>query len=382
MAEMTSRERVMAALRHEEPDRVPLDIGGGTSTTLLEETYDSLKKYMGISAPTRIWNKAFRLAVLDEEAMVRLGSDLRSVSLRPPKNWSPPPSEPGTFVDVWNIKRRRADYPGGYYWELLEHPLAHATISDLGSYAWPDPEDPGWFAGLSEDVKNLYENTQYALMGDFLFKGFWEIGYFIRGLEQSLFDILKNKNFWHAFMTRMLELNIAFAEKFLKIAGPYIAVIRTSDDLATQSGPMMSPKSYREMIMPYQKRLNEVIKKYTDATIFFHCCGDVTALVPDLIEAGVEALNPFQVGAIPDPAGIKAKYGDKMSFWGGIDTQHVLPHGTPEDVKEEVRLRIRQLGHGGGYVAAAVHNIQPDVQPENIVAMAQAVREFGKYPLR
>jgi uroporphyrinogen decarboxylase len=274
------------------------------------------------------------------------------------------------------------DYSGGYYWELMGHPLAHATISDLDSYPWPDPEDPGWFAGLAEDVKKLYENTQYALVGDFLFKGFWEIGYFIRGLEQSLYDILKNKDFWHAFMARMLEVNSAFAEKFLKVAGPYIAVIRTSDDLATQSGPMMSPKTYREMIMPYQRRLNDVIKKYTDATIFYHCCGDITTLVPHLIEAGVEALNPFQVGAIADPAGIKTKYGDKMSFWGGIDTQHVLPHGTPEDVREEVRLRIGQLAHGGGYIAAAVHNIQPDVPPENIVAMAEAVHEFGKYPLQ
>lgn len=382
MADVTPRERVMAALRHEEPDRVPLDIGGGNSTSLLVETYENLKQYMGISAPTRIASKAFRIASLDDETMVRLGSDLRPVRLKPPKNWTPPPSEPGTFIDLWGIKWRRADYPGGYYWELYEHPLANATISDLDSYPWPDPDDSGWFEGLAEEVKDLYENTPYALMGDFGFKGFWEIGYFLRGLEQSLIDIIRNQEFWHAYMEKLLELNCTFAKKFLEITGPYLAVLRTADDLATQNSLMMSPKTYREILKPYQKQLNEVIKRYTDATIFYHSCGNVTAAVGDLIEAGFEAINPVQVSAIPDPAELKAKYGDKLSFWGAIDTQHVLPHGTPEDVREEVKLRIRQLGRGGGYVAASVHNLNPDVPPQNIIAMSQAVREFGKYPIQ
>jgi len=382
MADMTPRERVMAALRHEEPDRVPLDIGGGNSTSLLVETYENLKQYMGISAPTRIASKAFRIASLDDETMVRLGSDLRPVRLKPPKNWTPPPSEPGTFIDLWGIKWRRADYPAGYYWELYEHPLANATISDLDSYPWPDPDDSGWFEGLAEEVKDLYENTPYALMGDFGFKGFWEIGYFLRGLEQSLIDIIRNQEFWHAYMEKLLELNCTFAKKFLEITGPYLAVLRTADDLATQNSLMMSPKTYREILKPYQKQLNEVIKRYTDATIFYHSCGNVTAAVGDLIEAGFEAINPVQVSAIPDPAELKAKYGDKLSFWGAIDTQHVLPHGTPEDVREEVKLRIRQLGRGGGYVAASVHNLNPDVPPQNIIAMSQAVREFGKYPIQ
>lgn len=382
MADLTPRERVMTALRHEEPDRVPLDIGGGNSTSLLVETYENLKECMGISAPTRIASKAFRIASLDEDTMVRLGSDLRPVRLKPPRNWSPPPSEPGTFIDLWGIKWRRADYPGGYYWELYEHPLANATISDLDSYPWPDPDDPGWFEGLAEEVRDLYENTPYALMGDFGFKGFWEIGYFLRGLEQSLIDIMKNQEFWHAYMEKLLELNCIFAKKFLEITGPYLAVVRTADDLATQNSLMMSPKTYRKMIKPYQKRLNEVIKQYTDATIFYHSCGNVTGLVGDLVEAGFEALNPVQVSAIPDPAELKAKYGDKLSFWGAIDTQHVLPRGTPEDVREEVKLRIRQLGRSGGYIAASVHNLNPDVPPQNIIAMSEAVREFGKYPIQ
>jgi uroporphyrinogen decarboxylase len=382
-AKMTSRERVTAALHHQEPDRVPLDIGGGNSTSLLVETYENLKQYMGINTPTRIASKAFRIAALDEEMMARLGGDLRPVWLKGPKRLAPPPpSEPDTFIDMWGIKYRKADYPGGYYWEMCGHPLANATISDLDKYSWPDPDDPGWFEGLAEEVKNLYNSTPYALLGDFGFKGFWEMGYFLRGLEQCLYDILKNKEFWHAYMNRMLELNMAFGKKYLEITGPYLTAVRTADDLASQAGPIISPKTYREVLKPYQKKLNQFIKKYTDATIFYHSCGNISDMVEDLIDAGFEALNPVQVSAIPDPAGLKEKYGDRVSFWGAIDSQHVLPHGTPEDVRQEVKLRIRQLGRGGGYVVAGVHNLNPDVPPQNIVAMAEAAREFGVYPIR
>ncbi|HUW10104.1 MAG TPA: uroporphyrinogen decarboxylase family protein [Anaerolineae bacterium] len=381
-AEMTPRQRMLAALSHQEPDRVPLDIGGGNSTSLLVETFENLKDHLGISSTTRIANKAFRIAALDEETMVRLGSDVRPIGLGAPANWKPPPSAPGTFVDVWGITWRRADYPGGYYWELSEHPLAQATISDLDSYRWPDPDDPGWYQGLEEKVRNLHDNTPYALLGDFGFKGFWETGYFIRGLEQSLLDLVANQPFWLAFMDRMLELNCAFAERFLAITGPYLTALRIADDLATQRGPLMSPKTYRAMIKPYQKRLNEVIKQHTDATIFYHSCGNITSLLGDLVEAGFEAINPVQVSAIPDVAALKSEYGEKLSFWGAIDTQHVLPHGTEAEVREEVRLRIQQLGEGGGYIAAGVHNLNPDIPPQNIVAMSEAVRKYGRYPLQ
>jgi len=144
MIEMISRERVEAALRHEEPDRVPLDIGGGNSTTLLVETYENLKNHVGLSTPMRIMNKAFRSADLDEAIMVRLGSDVRSVRTKPPKHWTPPPSEPDTFIDGFGIKWRRANYPGGYYWEVSDPPLGQATISDLKAHPWPDPNDPGY----------------------------------------------------------------------------------------------------------------------------------------------------------------------------------------------------------------------------------------------
>ena len=381
MAEMTPRERVMTALRHEEPDRVPLDIGSGTSNSLLIEAYENLKAYMGISAPTRVMAHVTRVAYLDEEMMTRLGSDMRPIRPRGPKNWRPPPSDPDTLIDEYGCRWRRALYTGGHYWELAYSPLADATLADVDAHQWPDPDDPGRFEGLLEETQDLYNNTAYALVGCSGFQTFWQPVFWLRGLEQALMDLLINEALMFAILDRLFEISAAITRRFLEITGPYLTVVRTADDLATQTSLLMSPATYRKMIKPYHKRFNALIRQYTDATIFFHCCGNIAPLMDDLIDAGFEALHPVQVSAIKDPAGLKARYGDRVSFWGGIDSQHVLPYGTPEEVRDEVRLRIAQLGAGGGYIAGAVHNIQPDVPPQNILAMSEAVREFGAYPI-
>lgn len=143
----------------------------------------------------------------------------------------------------------------------------------------------------------------------------------------------------------------------------------------------MSPMTYRTMILPYHKRFNSFIREYTEAKIFFHSCGNVVPLLADLIDAGFEILNPVQVSAFADPAAVKEEYGDRLTFWGALDTQRILPMGTQDEIREEVLLRIQQFGPGGGFVAAAVHNMQPDIPPGNIVAMSRAVQEFGRYPL-
>jgi uroporphyrinogen decarboxylase len=299
MGEMTPRERVETTLRHEEPDRVPLDIGGGNSTSLLVETYENLKEHLGKTAPTRIMNKAFRSAELDEDVMVRLGSDVRSVRTKAPKNWTPPPSEPDTFIDGFGITWHRTPYPGGYYWEIPEPPLAQATIADLEKSPWPDPTDPGFYEGLQEEIKDLYENTSYAIMGDSVIKGFWEPMFMLRGIEQSLMDLVINKDFVHALMERLFELNTAVTRRFLEITGPYLSVFRTADDMATQENLLMSPETYCEMIKPYHKRFNTFIKEYTDAKIFYHSCGNVVPLLDELIDAGFDlhgAVGQFILG--------------------------------------------------------------------------------------
>ena len=386
MAEMTSRERVLAAINHQEPDRVPLDIGAGGSTTIVIEGYENLKRYLGEPVEqknTKFLNKVFRMARIDESIMKRLGSDCRPIGIKPPVNWTPPsPPGPDMFIDIWGITWRKVSYDNNcFYNEVVDCPLAEATKEDLEDYPWPDPEDPGFTSGLAEEAKNLYENTDFSLVGDGGFKSFWELGYMMRGYERLLIDLVDNKEFVKTLFEKFLEINIKGTGRFLDAVGPYIQVFRTADDMASQNGPLMSPATYREIIKPVYKKYYDFIKSKTEAKIFYHSCGNVVDLLDDFIENGVDILNPVQVSAIGNTFELKKRFGDKLVFWGGIDTQHVLPHGSVQEVEEEVQKRIRDLAPGGGYVVASVHAIQPDVPPENIIAMDDATRKYGNYPV-
>ncbi len=382
MGEMTPRERVMRALNHREPDRVPIDIGGGYSTTILAEGYERLKQHLGIAAPTQMMDDTFRLVRVDESVAVRLGSDTRALTSRGPSSWVPPPSPPGTNIDPWGVTWKQVFYSDdAYYWEAVGHPLAEATIADIDRYPWPDPLDPGFTAGVADEARALYENTPYAIMADGGFKSFWELAFIMRGFERILIDVAENPEFIKALMSKLLEINTAGTGRFLAAAGRYIQVFRTADDLATQQGLLMSPSTFRRLLKPVYKCYFDFVKSKTEAKVFYHSCGNITGLLDDLIEIGVDAINPVQVSAMGNTAALKARFGDRLTFWGGIDTQKVLPSGSVSDVEAEVRRRILDLGPGGGFVVASVHNIQPDVPPENIVSMAKAVRRHGRYPL-
>ena len=382
MVEMTPRERVWAAVNHREPDQVPLDIGGGSSTSILVEGYEKLKERLGVSGETKILNKAFRIARLDESVMQRLGSDCRPLGIKPPVNWTPPPSQAGMYEDIWGITWKRVSYgDNSHFWEHYGSPLAEATSQDLESYPWPDPLDPGYTAGLAEEAKDLHEVTDYAIVADGGFKSFWELGFILRGYERMLMDLILDPEFVKALMSKLLEINIAATTRFLDAVGPYIHVFRAGDDLATQKGPLMSPETYRALIAPTHKAYFDFVKSKTNAKIFYHSCGNVVEFIDDLVEVGVDILNPVQVSAMGDTAKLKARFGDRVVFWGGIDTQRVLPYGSVDDVEAEVKRRIHDLGPGGGYVVASVHNMQPDIPPQNIVAMAEATRRYGAYPL-
>jgi len=382
MAKMTSRERIVRALNHEEPDRVPVDIGGGSSTSIVAEGYEKLKDHLGVSSETRMLNKVFRVARLDDEVLRMLGSDCYPIRVKSPENWVPLSSEPGSLIDIWGLHWKEIHYGGGcFYYEVMNSPLANAQIDDLERYPWPDPLDPGYTRGLAEEVEQLYENTEYALVGDGGFKSFWELGYLLRGYDRFLMDLVMNPDFVEALLSKLLEINVAATGRFLDTVGPYLQVFRTADDMATQKGPLMSPQMYRRFIKPVYKKYYHFIRSKTDAKIFYHSCGNVADLLNDFIDNGMDIINPVQVSAMPDTASLKERFGDRVVFWGGIDTQHVLPNGTVQEVEQEVRHRIRDLGPGGGFVLASVHNIQPDVPPRNIVAMTEAARKFGEYPL-
>ena len=201
----------------------------------------------------------------------------------------------------------------------------------------------------------------------------FERSWYLRGFQRFFVDMVRNEGFAAALLDKLLEINKAFLDEYLDAVGDYIQVIQLADDLGHQQGPLMPLKLYRKLIKPRQRELFRFVKDRTDAHLFYHCCGSIHQFIPDLIKIGVDILNPVQVSARGmDPARLKSEFGERLSFWGGIDTQHVLPRGSPEDVSREARSRIKELGERGGYVLGSVHNIQADVPPQNIIAMFSA----------
>jgi uroporphyrinogen decarboxylase len=270
----------------------------------------------------------------------------------------------------------------GYYLEMIGNPLREATLDDLDRYPWPDPYDPARIRGLEEEVKYWYEQTDYALVGGLPCGGMFESCTWLRGMDKFLMDLITDKDFSHALMSKILALHQGFFSVFLDIVGPYIDIIETADDFGIQTGLLISPKLYREMVKPYHQALFETIKSKTNARIFLHSCGSVVDIVDELIDAGVEVLNPVQPLAkgMGDPVALNKRFGKQIVFHGGIDIQKVLPTGTIEDVYAEVKKRISGLAPGGGYILAAAHNIQVDVPSQNIVAMFDAAHQYGTYP--
>jgi uroporphyrinogen decarboxylase len=236
---------------------------------------------------------------------------------------------------------------------------------------------------VKEDAGHLFHETDYAVVGCPGFNGVWERTWYLCGFERILEGLMVDQEFVHAVLRRVTDLCKAALGRYLELTGPYIQVIKMGDDLGAQNGPLMSPKTYRAVVKPYHKELFDFVKARTKARLFLHTCGSVYRLLPDLLDAGVEVLNPVQVSAADmDTRRLKAEFGDRLSFMGAIDTQHVLPFGTPEEVRREVERRIADLAPGGGYIVAPVHNVQADVSPENLVTMYRHAREVGRYPLR
>lgn len=378
---LTSRERVLCALNHEEPDRVPIFFGTCSPTTMLGEAYEKFKAYLGLQHEPRLLSKTFQYAQLDEDVLERFGSDARLLNPRPGPAVLRREVSDTCLIDDWGITWERK--PGSLYYDVTRSPLRDVSIDDLETYPWPDLAHPSRFAGLAEEARALREHTPYAVKALGYLTVFEHIE-LLRGMDVWMTDLAINQEFAHALLRKLTDLMVAGIVKYLEQVGPYIDLMTFSDDLGSQRAPLISPKMYRKMIKPYQAEVIAAIKSHSKAKVFFHSCGNVYPLIGDLIEIGVDVLNPVQVsaGEMGDTARLKREFGDKLTFCGAIDTQWVLPHGTPEDVRAEVRRRIRDLAPGGGYILSTVHCIQPDVPPENVVAMLDEAMLAGKYPLR
>lgn len=377
MANMTHRERVLAALNHRQPDRVPLDLGATRSTSIVVQAYERLNHHLGSTEPPRIFSKWLNIAHPSQAMLQRFDIDTRSVGQGPPDNWQDIVFPDGAYQDEWGVVRSRP--AGCLYYDLTKSPFAgDASVADLDRHPWPDPHDPGRFRGLKEEARRLRQETDFAIALN-MPGGVVTQAQFLRGFEDWFADLIADPTFYHALLDRITDLWVEMAKDEFDAAGDCADFCFFGDDVAFQDGPMMSMELYRKMVKPYHARVFSYIKSRSSAKILYHTCGSVAHLIPDLIELGVDALNPIQVSAKGmDTKTLKREFGKDICFWGGIDTQRVLPFGSVQDVQAEVRRRVGDLGPDG-YCVCAVHNLQADVSPENICAMYDTAREVGRY---
>jgi len=381
---MNSRERVILALDHKEPDRVPIDLGGTIVSSITKCSYLRLMEYLGIpSEDIRMLDYVQQLPYIDETLLQQFKVDFRMVQLPAATVSGLKIFEEGdyyAFYDRWGSKLHMPK-EGGYYFDWVDYPIKEFTLKALEQYTWPSPDAREYILQLRQQAKYLYENTDYAIVGSAVIGGgIFEQPARTVGMENFLMALVSEPQFADRLMETITDIYIESCNNYLDEVGQYIQVFTYWDDVNTQTGWMINPELYRKIIKPKQRRLVDAIKKKTNAKLFFHACGATFDLVPDLIDLGFDILNPVQVSARGmDTKLLKQTYGKDITFWGGgVDTQYILPYGTTEDVIEEVKRRIDDLAPGGGFVFSAVHNIQPLVPPENIVALFDTALEYGK----
>jgi len=370
---LSRREVLKNAIAREGSSIVPLDLGTTPNTSITKIAYERLLKYLGIELdePPRILNKPFQLVEVDERVLERLHIDTRAVVGERPCIIEAKELPEDRFMDEWGMIYRPAISNGQLlYYDIISSPLSKGTLEELEHHDWPDPEDPGRTRGLREWASTLNAQDQFLVVGHHGDTSIFETARDLRGMADFMMDLVQNKEYAHALLEKVTNIQCKKMGRYLKDVGDFLDVVCIGDDLCGQDRPLISQNTYREMIRPYYKQYFETIKQNTRARVHMHSCGTIQYFLDDLIKLGVDIINPVQVTARGmDPALLKQQFGDRVTFWGAIDTQHLLPNGTTDEVRKNIRQTMSILGEGGGYVLSAVHNIQADVPPENIVAM-------------
>lgn len=411
---MTRRERVRAAVNHQEPDKVPVDCGGMRSTGLLGVTYNKLKKYLQKKGgETKIYDMVQQLTLVEDWYLDKFQIDVidlaRGFAGKPDEwnDWKLPDGSP-VKVPAWlKIEQdgdswfcvddegdRLAEMPKGSYffdqkiWPLYgQDPDNFEDLPDhLKKIMWVHMTDPLWhhvddkdfYDQVGRKAKELYENTDYSIMVGFGGQ-FFELGSFIFRMDDFMTNLVLKRPMIEKLLDRLLEMHIEKLEPFLKAVSPYADTIVMGDDLGTQTSPMISPKLYRDLILPRSRQLYRHVRENSDVKVFLHSCGAISEFLPDLIEAGVQVINPVQTSAGGmEPEKLKREFGKDLVFWGGgIDTQRILPEASPDEVRKEVRKNCEIFMKGGGFIFCQIHNTLDTVPPENIIAMYEAVNEIA-----
>jgi len=411
---MTSRERVLAALEHREPDGVPVDCGAMRSTGIMGMAYNHLKRHLGIeSGETKIYDSVQQLAIPEQWYLDRFhidAVDLARAFADDPGDWRDWNLPDGSAVKMpaWlDIERRDGAWvclgEGGevlaempdtsYYfdqsvWPL--HGLHKEDFSDLPDFLnrvmwsamtgplWKNADKPDFLEDLRSRAKKLYEETDYAIMLGFG-GNLFEWGQFLYRTDEFLMNLVSHRDEMEKMLDRLTEIHLQKLIPALEAVSGYVQIIQMGDDLGMQSGPMISPSMYKEIFFPRHKKIYQTVKNNSDLYVFLHSCGEISEFLPDLIEAGVDIINPVQINtAGMEPAKLKREFGKDLVFWGGgVDTQHVLPNGTPEEVRRDVRKNAEILMKDGGFVFTQVHNILAGVPPENIIAMYDEIHKLS-----
>jgi uroporphyrinogen decarboxylase len=407
---MTHRQRVLAALNHQQTDRVPVDFGGHRSSGMAAMLYPRLRQALGLAPrPVRVYDPVQQLAIIDEDVLDRLGIDTIELGrgfalveedwadwtlpngtpcLLPA--WVRPERQSGEWVIRSATGRVVARMPDGAlyfeqcYWPFLDGDDLDHLEGALDEQMWgsvqapPGPlvSGPEGYQKLAEGARRLRSQTDRAILG--LFGGnLLENGQMLYRMDRFLMLLAEDPRRVHTFLDRLVEIHLANLAKYLAAVGDSIDVIVFGDDLGSQGGPQISPRMYREFFKPRHARLWRRAKELADVKVMLHSCGGIRPLIPDLIEAGLDATNPVQISCVGmDAAGLKHDFGDRLALWGGgCDTQWVLSHGSPEEVRRHVRQQMGILSPGGGFIFQQVHNILADVPVENVIAMFEAVSE-------
>lgn len=370
---MTSRERFINAVKHRKTDRAVFDLAGNPQTLVdYQTTKDGLAGVLGITGAC-VYQKGNRY--LDERILTALDIDTRSVGGMLTPGTSHIKEEGGVVYDAFGIGRKMVN---GHY-EICHHPLKGCTLSEFEAYEFPDAKNipmeqvEAW----AEDARWLAENTTYAVIAEHPVLGVFELGCWMLGFDDYLYRLLAEPEFVHAFSRRWVDYQKQVIKIYYGALGEYIQCTTSGDDFGTQRAPFMSTATFQEMIAPYLKERIAYTKKFTNAFYQHHTCGAVFDLIPTLIDCGVDILNPIQPGASQmEPQKLKEAYGGKIAFWGGVDTQKLLPQGNVEEVKREVKKILSILDQNGGYILSPAHTIQQDVPPENIAAIFQGAKEY------
>jgi len=350
---MSHKERVLASFNFEEPDRIPIDIA------FRSEPWTKLKSYLGTD---------------DDEKVFRwCGGDFRVIGMNPPEGWRPTLHPDGTFEDEWGI-RRKIGSTGLYEHFHYYHPLADAE--DLSNYEFPDPSDSTRWQTANEIMKKYGE--EYAMLGANATTLF-EISWQLRGFKKFLRDLYINSKFANQLLDKLTDIRIEMGLIMIEIG---VDIMFLGDDVGMQTGMLLPPHIWKKHFKPrMQKIIYAYRSKKSDIIIDYHSDGDITAIVPDLIEIGVNVLNPVQPDCM-DPVKIKNEYGDRLAIRGAISVQETMPFGSPEEVKSVVIERIKTLAPGGGFAIAPSHVIPPETPVENIVTLYKTAQKYGFYPMR